>query len=99
MIMLDSMPPHPRPSDTIYLPTSAYIGHGQDDFLGGQCTVACVRPGISGGQPCVYVSVHERPGWEYNWSFLAPQQEGWRERYGTQRGRRDPDPVHDAERA
>ena len=81
----------PRPGDVVYLPTSLYLSHGRDDFQGGRCTVSEVKPGVSGGNPAVYIGVRERPGHSYNWTFLAPEQERLREEYGDAPGRPDPD--------
>jgi hypothetical protein len=81
----------PRIGDFIYLPTAAYISHGRDDFRGGRCTVSAVEPGISGGAIAVFFSVRERPGHQYNWTYLAPEQDRLRAQWGDSPGGPDPD--------
>ena len=86
-----SLPPLPRPGASVYVPTAGYLSHGRDDFQGGRCTVSEVSKGISGGQEADFISVHERPGHRYNWTFLGSGQATLQARFGDSPGHPDPD--------
>lgn len=83
--------PLPKVGDQIYVYTSFYIDHGEDDFKGGLCTVLKVEEGISAGKPTHYITVRERPNSAYNWQFLAEKQAGLKKKFGNSKGHADPD--------
>jgi hypothetical protein len=85
--------PKPRVGQEIYVRTSLYCDHGEDDFHGGLCEIAHVESGISGGEPAWFVGVKERPGTRYNYEFLVQEQDELKKRFGTQRGYEDPEPT------
>ena len=39
----------------------------------------------------IYVRLEELGDWEVSWRYLLENQDEWRERYGRQPGRPDPD--------
>ncbi len=92
--------PIPTVGSEIYMPTCLYIGHGEDDFIGGRAIVKSVNTGISGGATIHFVTVVERPGRSMNWEqYLAPMQEELRKKFGTEKAHMDPDYVrYDRER-
>ncbi|MDP2908002.1 MAG: hypothetical protein Q8O03_08775 [Nanoarchaeota archaeon] len=81
----------PRIGQEIYIPTSLYLGHGRDDFIGGLCTIVNVKEGMSAGEYMPFVEVAERPGQGYNWEYLQENQGKWKKEYGKKRGKPDPD--------
>jgi hypothetical protein len=82
----------PEPGDRIYIETTLYVHHGEDDFRGGLCTVEAVQSHTEHGEESVSVEVKEDPGTWYRWSgYLEPNQEKWREEYGERIGHRSPD--------
>lgn len=81
----------PKPGDIIYVRTSMYIDHGEDDFRGGKATVTEVTEGISAGVNVPFVSIKERPGYSYNWVMLSSEQEDLKERFGDRWSHPDPD--------
>lgn len=84
----------PKVGDTIYVPSAWYLSHGKDDFAGGKATVTKVdasRYTDRDGEPIVYIRIKERPGTEYNWKTLEPQQEKLKVEYGDQVAHPDPD--------
>lgn len=83
--------PPPKVGDDIYVRTSAYISHGEDDFHGGLCRVAKVTVDMSAGKPTWFISVEERPGTGYNWSILREEQAKLKAQFGDARGYEDPD--------
>lgn len=87
----------PRIGELIYLPTSLYIDHGEDDFRGGLCEVCRVERSISAFQDTWFVVVKERPGYSLNWEILAENQEKYASEYGTRRGFCDSDPIEVAD--
>ncbi|MDP2676672.1 MAG: hypothetical protein Q8O83_03230 [bacterium] len=90
--MAEKSVPLPRKGQKIYVPSSLYLSHGCDDFMGGIATVIGVEEGISGGEPMHYVTIKERPSTRYNWEgFLSPKQKEWKREYGKQKARKDPD--------
>lgn len=82
---------HVKIGGQLYLPTSAYLSHGVDDFHGGLAVVNKINKGISGGKPTLFVGFVEHPGHSYNLPILLEEQTELRERFGTQRAYPDPD--------
>ncbi len=72
----------PEVGDTIYIPSSFYLSHGIDYFVGGKATVSEIEDSISGGEPAIYVITKENPGLKYNWEFLEKEQEKLKESFG-----------------
>ena len=84
--------PEPVIGGYVYVPTSIYLTHGRDDFIGGLCRITnVIRKPERSVRNRLFVRVDERPASEYNWLFLMEQQEELREEYGSQRGHADPD--------
>ncbi len=75
----------------IYIRGAMYMSHGEDDYAGGRATITAVKEGISGGEPCLMVSVKEIPGHSYNWTFLEQEQAKLAEQYKDSRAHPDPD--------
>jgi len=73
----------PKPGDVIYIKSSYYIGHGEDDVCGGKAIVEEVSEGISAGNPTPFVTVHGVDV-SYNWEILAEQQEKLKEQFGDE---------------
>ena len=87
-------PLSPKVGDKIYVPTSLYVYHGEDDFAGGIATINKVE--LSKTLPpdhynYTMVGIEERPGTLYNWLPLQEKQEELKERYGDQIAHPDPD--------
>lgn len=81
----------PEVGQDVYVPTSLYLSHGADDFIGGLCEVIEVKDGISAGKSVPFIRVKERPSTSYNWKRLLEKQESLQAEYGTRRGYPDPD--------
>jgi hypothetical protein len=81
----------PKVGDIIYVGSRFYLGHGRDDFVGGQATVTKVEEMMSGGRMVPFVSIKESPTRSFNWEFLEPEQERLRQEFGDQRAHPDPD--------
>lgn len=84
----------PVPGEDICVSSSWYLSHGRDDFDGGLCQIGKVvksdklpEDHING----LMVTIVERPGWQYNWYNLIKNEKQNLERYGSQRGRPNPD--------
>jgi len=66
----------PKVGDKIYLDSSFYISHGEDDFVGGLCTINVIeysehlKP-----DHCNYcmIGVAERPGFLQNYKSLIKE--------------------------
>lgn len=85
--MTEGRYPAPRLGDDVYIPSSLYLTHGADDFRGGLCRIVEIHEHDAGP----FVEVEEDPGAQHNWRYLMEHQDEWREQYGDQRGRPDPD--------
>jgi len=87
----------PEIGEKIYVPTSLYIGHGEDDFSGGLATIDEIE--YSDHLPedhfnYTMVGIKERNGTMYNWLYLFENQDKWAEEYKGQIAHPDPD-YHD----
>lgn len=82
----------PVVGDMVYVPTSLYIDHGEDDVEGGLAQVTRVYEGMSGGDPhTIFIDVAQHPN-GYNWSqFLSKDQAKLMRRFGNQIAYPDPD--------
>ena len=56
--------------DDIYVPTSLYLSHGEDDFHGGLCKII----GIGEEHGWKWVRVKERPTTKYGYDGLIEEQ-------------------------
>ncbi|HOG38261.1 MAG TPA: hypothetical protein PLD95_02200 [bacterium] len=84
----------PQPGDKIYVPTSLYLGHGMDDFVGGLATVSKVETcdDLPEDHYNHYmIEIEERPGTSYNLRYLLEYQNEWEEKYGDAIAHPDPD--------
>lgn len=80
--------------DDIYVDTSLYIGHGQDDFRGGKCQIIEIiedqdLPDTNVNK--VMFRVLENPNVQYNATNLIRNQMRLAEEFGEKRGYPDPD--------
>ncbi|MEQ8174385.1 MAG: hypothetical protein ABRQ26_04870 [Syntrophomonadaceae bacterium] len=83
----------PEVGEKIYIPSSLYMDHGEDDVHGGMATIAKVELNLDCPQETnrIYVYVEEVPGVVYNYAVLIEEQEKLKERYGGQAAYPDPD--------
>ena len=81
----------PKVGNLVYVGSSYYIDHGEDDFEGGLCKITHVKLDTSAGKKVPFISVKERPGHSYNWEYLKERQAEWKKEFGTKRGHADPD--------
>lgn len=84
----------PEPGTKIYVPTSLYIGHGMDDFMGGIATVQEVHKDkyLPSDHTNYYmVTVKERPNMGYNLRYLLDNQDKWKKEYGRKKAHPSPD--------
>lgn len=83
----------PKIGQTIYVGTSWYIDHGEDDFDGGLCVITRVFEECwdEGKKKQTMVEVAERPGWVYNYNHLLGSQAKWKKQFGDQKGQKSPD--------
>ena len=84
----------PQKGEKIYIPSSLYVYHGEDDIAGGIATISNVDLkeyfGKDHDNYC-FISVKEIPGVSYNWRYLEKQQEKLKKAYGKQKAHPDPD--------
>jgi hypothetical protein len=85
----------PQVGDEIYAPSSYYLSHGIDDFVGGLARVKSVRPiteltiGPNAGKHFVTV---EEGGSAWRWEgYLDAQQAELKKEFGKRRAHPDPD--------
>jgi hypothetical protein len=81
----------PKVGDIVYVRTSMYIDHGEDDVVGGLAHVEEVKYGTSAGKPTPFVTVREHPGRGYNWEMLAVEQERLAKDFGSKWAYPDPE--------
>jgi hypothetical protein len=78
----------------IYVPTSIYLSHGMDDFVGGIATISKIeKSAYLPEDHCNYlmVGIEEKPGTLYNWNSLLSEQEELKIRFKKHRAHPDPD--------
>jgi hypothetical protein len=82
----------PRVGDLIYVDTSLYLDHGEDDVEGGLAQITKVSNRMSGGDDkCVFVEVAQTHA-NRNWTqFLYPEQKELMKQFGTRVSYPDPD--------
>lgn len=83
----------PEVGDKIYVGTSWYMSHGEDDVQGGLATVSKVEV----DEKCtneynrVMVGVKEHPGHMYNLNHLLENQAKWKKEFKKSKAHPDPD--------
>lgn len=81
----------PKIGDDIYVESALYLGHGEDDILGGLAKVTSVTEEMIGEEKVIKVTVVGIPG-VFNWSQrLAGLQDKLKERFGNIRAHPEPD--------
>lgn len=82
----------PKVREYIYVPSSFYIDHGEDDKVGGLGLVIDVHEGMSGGDPkCIFVNVAQVGG-GFNWTqFHWKEQAKYAKEFGSEFAYPDPD--------
>ena len=73
----------PKVGDQIYLDSEFYVTHGEDDFIGGPCTITYV----SGDKPPFWIQIEENRG-TFTWRYDKKEQECLKRKFGTRRGYR-----------
>jgi len=76
----------PKIGMNIYIPTSLYISHGQDDIAGGLATISDIefnKTLPSDHYNYCMIEVKEIPNEGYNWNWLMENQEEWEKEYGV----------------
>jgi hypothetical protein len=81
----------PQPGDIIYINSSLFITHGEDDVIGGLATVIEVEERPLQGHAVTFVRVEENPETWYNWAHLEPQQEELENYFGESWAYAEPD--------
>jgi hypothetical protein len=83
----------PEVGEYIYVRTSLFIDHGEDDRVGGLAEVTDVHEGMSGGDPkCLFVGTMQHPCGGSNWTqFLFREQEKLMKEHGDNFAYPDPD--------
>jgi len=81
----------PQIGDTIYVPTSCSIDHGETDVEGGVAKIIAVHRGMSAGNTAWFVTTLEHPGHSYNYDMLLERQEELAKEFGDKRAYPDPD--------
>ncbi len=81
-----------RVGQDIYIDSSFYISHGEDDVVGGLAKITHIKKDISAGKPCLFVVVEEDPNTLRNWSqHLVKEQKRLKKDFGNNRAYQDPD--------
>ena len=85
----------PHIGDKIYLPTSLYVTHGEDDFIGGICIISkAIKYGEDDAKEkgsSWRIEVLEDPGSFYSWDYLLELQDKLKVEFGDQRAYKRPD--------
>lgn len=76
----------PKIGDEIYVDTWLYVTHGEDDFIGGLCTVTNVT--TAGDN--IWIDIAEDSG-SFNWNHLKDEQAQLKAKFGSNRGYKRPD--------
>ena len=90
--------PLPVLGQDIYMKTSVFIGHGEDDFDGGLCKISYIDNKFNPKETnkiwqgnSITIEVEENAGWRNNWFYIMDHQEEWSKEYGKRRGKMNPD--------
>jgi len=78
----------PKVGDLVYVDTSLFVTHGEDDFIGGLCEVISVE---TYGEDNHRISVKEDPDTSHSWEYLAEMQDKLKKEFGKKRGYQRPD--------
>lgn len=84
----------PKIGDKIYVPTSFYLSHGEDDFVGGLATIKNIEKSKSLPKDhfnYLFVTIEERKGSSYNYKCLMEDQDKLKKEFGDQKAYPDPD--------
>jgi hypothetical protein len=83
----------PKEGDKIYVGTSWYLSHGEDDFEGGIATITKVEVNEKCENPYnrIMVGIKENPGSMHNYTYLMENQAKWKKQFGKQKAHPDPD--------
>jgi hypothetical protein len=73
----------PVVDEPVYVGSSYYIDHGEDDFCGGKATIRSIEREWFPTNPynALSVTLHEHPGHQHNWYALMESEPETRERY------------------
>jgi hypothetical protein len=85
--------PLPEIGQDIYIGTSLYIDHGEDDVRGGLAKINGIEynPGCGNPTNRVFVTVAELPGRSYNYLIAMQEYDERKASYGENRAYPDPD--------
>jgi len=89
-----SVKKEPKAGMKIYIPTSLFISHGEDDVAGGIATINKIdlsKNLESDHYNYCMIGVKEVPGRRYNWNYLMENQSKWKKDYGKKIAHPDPD--------
>lgn len=90
-IVESKMNPEPKIGQEIYVHSSYYIDHGEDDICGGLATISKKEMGKSAGEETWFVGFREIPARMYNYKILLEEQETLAKELGSQRAHPCPD--------
>lgn len=84
----------PKIGDKLYISSSYYISHGEDDVDGGLATIKSIK--ISDHLPAddnnsIFVTFEEIPGVEYNYKLLLEKQDKLSKEYADKIAKPNPD--------
>lgn len=94
MKKINKLPKQPKIGQLIYVGTSLYLSHGEDDFIGGKAIISGIdysKHLPSDHYNYCMVEVEENPGTEYNWLYLLENQKKWAKEFQNQKAHSDPD--------
>lgn len=77
----------PKIGDEIYIDSAFYSTHGEDDFIGGLCTITFIE--VISPQN-FWIEIAEDRG-RFTWGYNQEQQQRLKAKFGTKRGERKPD--------
>ena len=78
----------PKVGDLVYVDTSLFVTHGEDDFIGGLCEVISVD---THGEDIHRICVKEDPDTSHLWEYLGEMQDKLKKEFGNNRGYLRPD--------
>jgi hypothetical protein len=84
----------PKVGDLIYIPTSLFLDHGEDDIAGGLATIKKIERNKRNKSTnlinTIFVEFKEITG-SYNWHVLLEEQKEHQKQYGKKVAHPDPD--------
>lgn len=90
----ENFAPEPFVKQQIYVPTSLYLSHGEDDFIGGIAIISKIQKNEKFGKdhPNYFmIEIEENPGTLYSWGWLLKEQQTLKRRFGNRRAHAQPD--------